>query len=364
MTQLKYQSSLENLTDNELVASFGDLVTGERENLVGQLEILIEMDRRKLTYEYPSLWAYLIDEKGMEEATAERRIRAARLLKRFPELKAMLESGKMNLSLVDIALSCGYRENLSDPELLEVLKAISGMSCRKAKREIAERYPESVDIPKDRVRPIHSGFSEVTFYADEALMDKLEELRGLLAAAHPETGSVPMRELIKVLADDFYDRNHPESKARRAKERDEKRKTKEESPSALRVDYDRESDRTPKTPETPEPAQDIEIPARTYSNTLVHAMVQRDGYSCSYVDPVSGRKCQSTYNLNKDHIQSWYRGGKTSLVNGRFLCSHHHRRISYLEFGDVSKFQKNRNGKVSSGIRSRPSPYDNPNALS
>jgi len=368
--QFKIQSTLEDLSDQELVANFGDLVADERENLVRQLEVLIEMDRRKLTYEYPSLWAFLINEKGVDEATAERRIRAARLMKKFPELKAMLESGKMNLSLVEIALSCAHREELSDPELLEVLKAISGMSCRKAKRELAERYPESVEIPRDRVRPFHSGFSEVTFYADEELMGKLEEIRGLLATSHSGTRGIQMRDLIKVLADQFYERNHPEPKARRAeeraKEREGKMKTREESPSAPRVGVGAETVASNEIVQTGiqnleqdlvngvtqnlvqgvaqeiayDLDHDIEVPTRTHSQPIVHAMVLKNGYCCSYIDPVTGRKCQSTYNLQKDHIQSWFSGGKTSLSNARFACAHHHRRISYLEFGDLSKFEK------------------------
>jgi hypothetical protein len=71
-------------------------------------------------------------------------------------------------------------------------------------------------------------------------------------------------------------------------------------------------------------------------------MIQRDGYRCVYVDPQTGNKCVSTYGLQKDHTQSWFRDGKTELQNMRFLCQGHHKRISFLEFGESSKYFRTR----------------------
>lgn len=150
---------LSSLSDSELVSRFQDLIVEEREKLVLQLEHLVELDRRRLFFHYASLRAYLVEEHGMEEANAERKIRAARMLKRFPDLKAKLESGKLNLTLMEIAQGCAHREKLSDPELSEILEAIAGMSCRAATREIASRFPDSVVIPNDRIRPLSAELS-------------------------------------------------------------------------------------------------------------------------------------------------------------------------------------------------------------
>ena len=92
----------------------------EQEKLALQLTLLAEMDRRKLFFHYSSLRAYLVEEHGMEEWCAERRIRAARMLKRFPTLKAMIESGRLNLTLLEIVQGCAHREKLSDPEIQEL----------------------------------------------------------------------------------------------------------------------------------------------------------------------------------------------------------------------------------------------------
>src|ERR1700728_1150890 len=94
---------LSQLSDVELIENFQDLVINEREKLVLQLEHIAELDRRKLFLHYDSLRAFLVGEYSMEGWTAERRIRIARMLKRFPELKAKLESGKLNITLIELA---------------------------------------------------------------------------------------------------------------------------------------------------------------------------------------------------------------------------------------------------------------------
>jgi len=170
------------LTDSELIASFKDAVVEERENFVQQLEHIMELDRRKLFFEHASLWAYLIEEVGMEDSAAERKIRASRLLKRFPEIKELLAAGKLNISLLELALGCANREKLNDAGLRDVMMAIVGMSCKKAKREIASLFPRSSeDLPHDRILPLNDDYSEVRFTASHSLLEKLDEVRGLLS---------------------------------------------------------------------------------------------------------------------------------------------------------------------------------------
>jgi hypothetical protein len=86
----------------------------------------------------------------MEDSTALRRIRAARLMRKFPEIQGGLESGKLNLSLLELASAVASREALSDFDFQELLKSISGLSCRRAKREIATRYPTSCTFASER----------------------------------------------------------------------------------------------------------------------------------------------------------------------------------------------------------------------
>lgn len=308
---------LSKLSDSELIASFQDLVIEERERLVFTLEHIAELDRRKLFFHYSSLRAYLVEEHGLEEWNAERRIRAARMLIRFPELKEGLESGKLNLTLMELAQGCAHREKLSDSELWELMEAISGMSSREAMREIASLYPQSTTLPSDRIRPITDELSEVRFIATQNLIEKLEEIRGMLAHSHPQ---LTLGELIDMLATEYRERHHPEEKAKRAQDRMAKKKQTEEveSPTAPRA-IEKTTRRTPSRP-------------------MIHRLVLQNGYSCSYLDPVTGKRCTSRYGLQIDHVRAWSIGGKTEITNLRFLCRNHHARVSFLQFGEGSKY--------------------------
>ena len=191
-------TSLRKLSDLDLVAEFRDLLFEKRERLVLELTYIEEMDRRKLFFHYSSIWAFLVEEMGMEESEAERKIRAARLIRRFPELKEKLESGALNMTLLLLAQGVAHREKLSDPDYRIVFSSISGMSSRNAARELAALYPRpQSEMPRDQVKPLDENCSEVRFVASEDLLTQLQEIRDLLASSHPQ---LTWAELLQILA--------------------------------------------------------------------------------------------------------------------------------------------------------------------
>ena len=52
---------------------------------------------------------------------------------------------------------------------------------------------------------------------------------------------------------------------------------------------------------------------------------QRDGSRCSYVDPQTGRRCNSRHLIEIDHILPYALGGGADPANLRLLCHAHHR---------------------------------------
>ncbi len=99
---------------SQIAARFDDLLIEEQERLVLELECIIEMDRRKLFYGCSSLWSCLVQKYCLEDHQAERLIRAARLMRRFPWVRERLAGGKLNLSLLEIALSVAHREKFTE----------------------------------------------------------------------------------------------------------------------------------------------------------------------------------------------------------------------------------------------------------
>lgn len=318
-------TQLTSLSDQDLVAGFRDLSIEQKLILARELDYFAELDRRKLFFEFPSLRAYAVAEHGYEEWDAEKKIRAARLMLRFPFIRSGIESGALNLTLLELALGCAHREKLSDGELEALLEAISGMSTRRAMREIATLYPHSMELPRDKIRPISATHSQVTFAASEELLEKLEDIRGLLAHSHP---GITLGGLIDVLATEYRRRHHPVEKANRALV---KRRTRAvRPPSAQRV-----ASPTPAAPAAPVRAAPppLRRSDRAPTQEQIHALTLRDGYRCSFVNPQSRSRCTSTHGLEVDHVIPYADGGQTELENLRYLCRGHHQRVTFLRFG-------------------------------
>ena len=79
---------LKQLKDTELNEKVKNLVIQERKLTQAILEHVAEIDRRKLylSMAYPSLFDYLTKEVGYSAGAAQRRIDAARLMQRIPEV--------------------------------------------------------------------------------------------------------------------------------------------------------------------------------------------------------------------------------------------------------------------------------------
>ena len=248
------KTSLSQLSDADLLSELRDSLIEERERLVFQLKHLAELERRKLFLHYQSLWHYLTRELGLEESSAYRRIQAARLLVKFPEIESSLESGRLNLSLLSMA--------------------------------------------------------------DEFF-------RG---------GRISFGELFEILAKEYLSRHHPEERLRRAEERSQRREalklTLEQPTEAIKTVATSEV----KMVETENEAQ-AETPSRRASQRLIRALIRKEGYRCTYRDPVTKLSCSSTYGLEIDHKKAWAMGGKTEIANLRFYCRNHNLRAAIVSFG-------------------------------
>jgi len=74
-----------------------------------------------------------------------------------------------------------------------------------------------------------------------------------------------------------------------------------------------------------------ELPRRRISNpypafpTLRDRIFKRDGSRCTYVSPITGKRCDSTHALEIDHIQPRALGGLDAPDNLRVYCDAHNR---------------------------------------
>ena len=66
---------------------------------------------------------------------------------------------------------------------------------------------------------------------------------------------------------------------------------------------------------------------------LKRAVWSRDQGRCGYVDPKTGRRCNSTYALELDHAVPYAKGGLTELGNLRLRCRAHNQYHAIHSFG-------------------------------
>ena len=257
----------------------------------------------------------------------------------------------------------------------QLVEEAAGKSARQVRQMLADLDPELAP-PSDRVRPLGDGRYELKATIDAECQQGLEQLRGLLSHVDPR---MTMGQLVGRLVQEALDRHDPSRPPRRARSGSRPADAKANAPRTPTPEQAQRSSApaakhparpadtaaAPKTDpdaghhaaSTPEsqpagerraasttkdaaiPAGAAPTPARAVrpiptkstgaatpaakscaSGRAIPAGVrrqvwQRDGGRCSYVDPQTGRRCNSTHLIEIDHI-----------VPGNLrLCGAHHR---------------------------------------
>jgi hypothetical protein len=293
--------SIKKLSDEELLSKIQNLVENERKLNIEILHHLAEVESRKLYLArgYSSLFEYSVKELSYSESAAYRRISAMRLLKDIPEVEQKIINGAINLSTaaqVQTFLKAEKKQNISydKSKKLDLLSSVEFKSSRVVERQLASLNPELRLLEK--VRPISENESELRLVIDDELKNKLQELKFFLSHIHP---NMNYRGLIAYLADlglkKFSSRKF--------------------------IDNSSSASQRPATP-TPEVNN---VVSRFIPVVTRNKIWQRDKGCCSYIDPVTKRKCNSRYQIQIDHIIPFALGGKSLEGNLRLLCAAHNR---------------------------------------
>ena len=99
---------------------------------------LVELEQRLLHLElgFSSLFAYCVEALGMSEGTAGRRVAAARVCRRFPEVFERVARGELHLCAL-----CALSSHLSNENAVELFEACKGKTRRKIEELLAVRFP-------------------------------------------------------------------------------------------------------------------------------------------------------------------------------------------------------------------------------
>jgi len=263
----------------ELVERTKQLVAEERKITARVLEHLRKIEQHKVFAEwgYPSLFEFCVKELGYSESATQRRISSMRLMRELPELKQVIEGGKLSLTAITLAQQVFREKNYTTEAKREILNTLHGKTTREVEQQLATIHPRK---PRERKRILNDKQVEVTIVLDQALLQQLKD-----HFSHVKPGAT-VSELIELMAKKIL-----------------------------------------KSPPAPEVAPQPEAPQKRYIPPAVKRFIQNRDRSCTYTSP-EGRRCSSTYLLQFDHIRPFALGGPTTVDNLRLRCATHNRLYS------------------------------------
>ena len=299
--------SLKSLSNETLNQNLKSLVKSERELLSEILQLISEVDRRKLYLKlaYPSLFEYLTKELGYSFGSAQRRIDAARLMQDVPDLNDKLESGLLNLIQVSV-LQKSLREKtrqtgakITRAEKQSLVKAMEGKSIDQTQSLIAQSLKIQIKTAaKTQVQSDQSVRLEVTLSKDQ--WEKLKQARELLSNSLPHGSWDQMLEYISDQVIKQKTKLKSEIKTEQKTKPAEGQQTEKQTENAF-----------------------VQSPTRERISAPVKRAVFARDQNCQNQDPKSNRKCGSKWNLHIDHVRPVWAGGKSEITNLRLLCAAH-----------------------------------------
>lgn len=392
--------NLNQMKDSELLETFSMIVKNEKETTTLLILHLSEIDKRGLYAKegFSSLFSYCIERFHFSEEAAYRRIQAARLSQKFPQILELLEEGKVNLTTINL-----ISPHLTADNKDQLLKEIQLKSKRGVEKIIATHFPalddgkdiirklprhnerkmeskeemkESVtfagegslpnlkaDLPQmpsllvlnmnqrafqsvkkpDEIKPIATNRVKIEFRAEESVAEMIERARQLLRHKYPDGR---LEDIFREVLGLFLDKKDPERRIQRIE-----RKIRE-------VEGEKALNRTHKAIDEgaiPLPASEEKITlnnvkgkakphkhkisTRYISQPMKLEIWKRDGGQCTFVSK-NGSRCNERGMLELDHVEPWALGGGSTLENLRLLCRTHNQWRARQTFGAPDQLVK------------------------
>ncbi|UYL08444.1 HNH endonuclease [Bdellovibrio sp. SKB1291214] len=325
------------LSNEELSGRLETLAHSERKITHLILIHINEMESRRLYAElgFDSMFRYLTRHLKYSEDAAYRRLSAARLLKKSPEIANRLENGSLNLTQlaqVQSALRQDAKFNLNDSTIAsdgipQILDKIENKSSFETKKTLTQEF--KLPIAKHEVLEPQRDDSvrlEITLTTEQ--LKTLETARDLMSHLLPNGNWADFLTLLaekqiqKILGKDVLETSKSETgkllKPTSDIENDTKRSSLDVS-CLTKVELVQES-----------------LPAKSSTHSFLAArkrghikattkrgLLAAANYRCEYKNQNTGIKCDSKYQLQIDHIQPIALGGKDDKQNLRVLCRTH-----------------------------------------
>ena len=323
--------SLTHLSDRVLLRQVAFIVSRDRRITAVLLAHLAEIDTRRLylALGYPSMHAYCVGELRFSDDAAYKRIQAARAARRFPQLFAAVEDGRLHLTAVRLLAPHLTAENAD-----ELISAATHNRTVDIETWLARRFPSAEpSLPPTRVKVLAAP-APVRLQSATAL-PLLE----------------PPAELALGQVDDFPQESKPEPEERFLLQVTLDKSTHDKLryaqallshavlPGDIAAVLDRalealiETCEKKKFARTARPRTARPNPGRRTIPAAVRREVWvRDGGRCTFVG-ASGHRCATRHRLEFDHVDPVARGGQATVQGMRLRCRPHNQLEAERAFG-------------------------------
>jgi hypothetical protein len=160
-------------SDQEILSSIAGLIGSQHELTAKLVAHLAEIEERRLhlVAGFSSMFEFCVQRLKLSEGEAFRRILAARLGRRFPAAYALLATGRVHLSTLEL-----LREWLTEENHEELFEAVAGKGKREVQAFLALRFPRpdrpSRIGPPTSIEPLAPARFLVEFTASDELRQK------------------------------------------------------------------------------------------------------------------------------------------------------------------------------------------------
>ena len=300
---------LREMADALLLAALSSLVRRSDEIASDLLAHLAEVDERRLHVElgFSSLFAYCTERLGMSESVAGRRITAARVCRKFPQVFARVAQGALNLTTL-----CALNPHLSTKNAEELFEACANPSRLQVEEILAARFPKADLRERVRVEALSPDRYGVQFTADSEFRELLEQARAL--ASHQLPGG-NMNDVLKLALKAFV----RDTEKRRFAVGRKPRVAKKSGVSTKQSHSPGEDASRPK-------------PTRHVPAAVAREVYVRDQRRCTFVAK-DGRRCGCRVFLELDHVRPFAAGGAATASNLRLRCRAHNQWHARRFFG-------------------------------
>jgi hypothetical protein len=173
-------ADLSHLSDRALLSGIRALLGTERRAMAQLVAYLAEVDERRLylAAACPSLFDFCKYRLALSEGESFRRIAAARLVRRFPNILGLLERGEIHLTALGL-----LREHLTEDNHVELLRAASRKSKLELQELLAARFPKADVVASIRALPTGTGDETIS-----SVVTSVATGPGLFGPAGPSRG--------------------------------------------------------------------------------------------------------------------------------------------------------------------------------